>query len=94
MADDAATQNAKKTLAEDKAERAKQDAQRAEMTKGKPTPTQEENDLAMLGGHPDLEPDGSGPDPHITRQAEAKPGSGAAYQTRAATPQPHRARSE
>jgi hypothetical protein len=59
------------------------------VTKGKPTPTQEENDIAILGGHPELEADGSGPDPHnlSTRNVEAgKPG---AYQTRAATP--HRA---
>jgi hypothetical protein len=86
---DQATENAKKALAEGKDVRAKQDEQRAAVMKGKPTPTQEENDIAILGGHPDLEPDGSGPDPNNqplgTRQVEAgKPGAG--YQTRTATP--------
>lgn len=55
------------------------------LSKGKPTPTQEENDRAKLGEHIlTHEDDGSGPDPHLTRTAEpAKPA--AAYQTRHAT---------
>ena len=37
----------------------------ADRTKGKPTPTQEENDLAALGAHiVEHEEDGSNPDPH------------------------------
>jgi hypothetical protein len=89
---DQATENAKKALAEGKDVRAKQEEQRAAVMKGKPTPTQEENDIAILGGHPELEADGSGPDPHnfSQRQVEAgKPGAG--YQTRAAAPA-HRSR--
>lgn len=89
MADDKATENAKKLAAEGKEARAKQDEQRAAMAKGKPTPTQEENDIAILGGHPELEADGSGPDPHLTRNVEAgKPG---AYQTRATSAQHRKA---
>jgi hypothetical protein len=74
------------------------------LSKGKPTPTQEENDRAKLGEHVlEKEDDGSGPDPHVVaieerhaavqgrtmRPAPAGPG----YQTRshpAATPQPAR----
>jgi len=83
-----ATENAKKTVAEGKEARSLQDAQRAAMAKGKPTPTQEENDIAVSGGYPDLEDDGSGPDVQLTlqpKQVEAgKPSGG--YQTRQATP--------
>ena len=44
----------------------------AERMKGKPTPTQEENDLAACGAHiTEHEDDGSGPDPYSqTRFAE------------------------
>ena len=53
----------------------------------KPTPTQEENDMAASGVYlSEHEDDGSGPDPNApqTKQAEAnKPKSG--YQTRTAT---------
>jgi hypothetical protein len=61
------------------------------LSKGKPTPTQEENDRAALGEHVvEHEDDGSGPDPHhTTRQVEAKkPTQAAGYQTRASTPPP------
>jgi hypothetical protein len=82
-------ENAKKALAAGKEAKAKQDEQRNAM-KGRPTPTQEENDLAALGGHPELEPDGSpeeGPTHlgHAGKQSEARP-AGGNYQTRAATP--------
>lgn len=58
----------------------------------KPTPTQEENDLAALGVHVDpKEDDGSGPEPEFrvvrTKQSEAKP-SGGGYTTKAAAPAP------
>jgi hypothetical protein len=79
---------AAKQLAEDKkvTEKSRQDF--AERTKGKPTPTQEENDLAVLGAHiHEHEPDGSDPDPGIAankKQMEAKkPQEGAGYSTRA-----------
>jgi hypothetical protein len=58
----------------------------ADRLKGKPTPTQEENDLAAHGAHfLEHEDDGSGPDPFnfaVTRDMKAKPGGG--YETRAA----------
>jgi len=62
----------------------------------KPTPTQEENDRAALGEHVlEKEDDGSGPDPNnaavqnLGKAAEPKKPS-ASYQTRQATPAPHR----
>jgi hypothetical protein len=64
LADDPATEAAKKTVAEEKKLADKSRAEYAERMKGKPTPTQEENDLAMCGAHIlEHEDDGSGPDP-------------------------------
>jgi len=89
MADDPATEAAKKQLAENNKILEKSRAEYAERTKGKPTPTQEENDLAALGGHvTEHEDDGSGPDPFnfSSKQLEAdKPSSPARYQTRQAS---------
>jgi hypothetical protein len=86
-ADLAATEAAKKQLAADRETLDKSRAEFAERTKGRPTPTQEENDLAMLGA-PVFEKsdDGSGPDPNIaTRSMEAeKPAQ--TYQTRTVRP--------
>lgn len=74
------TAEAKKVLADDKEIRAKQDAQRALMAKAKPTPTQEECDLAALGVHvEEHEEDGS---PLEKREIDAKKPAGT-YQTRA-----------
>jgi hypothetical protein len=74
--------DAKKQLAEEQKASNKSREEFAERMKGKPTPTQEENDLHALGAHfPEHEPDGSAPDPHVTKQVEAnKPAGG--YQTR------------
>ena len=84
---------AKKALAKDREvtdQMRKQAFEKSE--KSRPTPTQEENDLAALGAHiTEHEDDGSGPEPHVrTRALEAKPAAGAsgAYQTRAARPAP------
>jgi hypothetical protein len=64
LADDAQTEHAKKQLADERKASEKVRAEYAERTKGKPTPTQEENDLAALGAHIlEHEPDGSDPDP-------------------------------
>jgi hypothetical protein len=55
----------------------------ARRTKGRPTPTQEENDEAALGKHfVEHEADGADPDPQgqVNKHMEAKPGGG--YQTR------------
>ena len=82
-----ATENARKQLAEERKATEQSRAEFAERSKGKPTPTQEENDLVMLGAHIlEHEDDGSGPDTHRTKQAEAdkaapKP---ATYQTKEA----------
>jgi hypothetical protein len=93
MADDPATENAKKRLAEEQQVSDKIRADFLERMKGKPTPTQQENDLAALGAHfTEHEEDGSGPDPYAAKQVEAsKPA--ASYQTRQATAAP-RPRSE
>jgi hypothetical protein len=72
----------------------------AERMKGKPTPTQEENDLAACGAHiTEHEDDGSGPDPYSQtrfserqkdKDMERKPQQqGGQYQTRQATPTQH-----
>jgi hypothetical protein len=83
----------KKRLAEEKEAREKAHAeQRGVAGEVKPTPTQEENDMAALGVHiVEHEPDGSPPDPGIVpaatdkRQIEGKPASRGAYQTRTTT---------
>lgn len=71
----------KKILAEQREQRAK-DAEERAKKQGKPTPTQAENDLAALGHHPELEADGSAPDPFgfPHRQLQAEPAGG--YATR------------
>lgn len=85
---------AKKIIDENKARIDEAEKKHADtIGKSHPTPTQEENDLAALGASVEhKEDDGSGPDPHLaTRQAEARPGSGAgSYQTRASSPTPPR----
>jgi hypothetical protein len=73
---------AKKRLVEEQkaSDRSRDDF--VERMKGKPTPTQEENDLHALGAYfHEHEADGSGPDPHQTKQIEANKPSGG-YQTR------------
>jgi hypothetical protein len=97
----ALTEHAKKQLVEDKKLSDKSKQEYAEKTKGKPTPTQDENDLAALGAHiTEHEHDGSNPDPNVPEQRQMESAGGKPYQTRQATaapPQgaPHRpARSE
>ena len=93
FADDAATELAKKLVAEDKKVADHSRQQYAERAKGKPTPTQEENDLAAHGAHiTEHDEDGSGPDPHVTKHMEGEQhhaSSPARYSTRAATPARH-----
>ncbi|MCP3471412.1 hypothetical protein NLM33_18720 [Bradyrhizobium sp. CCGUVB1N3] len=88
LADDPQTEAAKKAVADEKKASDKSRTEFAERTKGKPTPTQEENDLAMCGAHIlEHEDDGSGPDPHQAKVLEAeKPSARPAgnYQTRSA----------
>jgi hypothetical protein len=96
MADDQATENAKKVLAEQRqaSEKTKQDF--AERSKGKPTPTQEENDLAALGAHfHEHEADGSDPDPNVSANKNVEANKPQGYATRQVQPAAqHRARSE
>ena len=92
----------KKALADDQA-RTEQSRKEAteKLSKGKPTPTQEENDRAKLGEHVvEKEDDGSGPDPHNKpmdqmqrhgeehRASTAEKPSGGGYQTRQTRPAP------
>ncbi|WP_338821679.1 hypothetical protein [Bradyrhizobium septentrionale] len=76
----------KKRLADEKAAREKKQAeQREAMANAKPTPTQEENDLAAEGEHLDEhEPDGSPPDPNAPRPGQPSPH----HQTRETKPSP------
>jgi hypothetical protein len=83
----------KKTLEAQNAVRAKQMEERAK-NRGKPTPTQMECDLIKLGNHPELEPDGSQPDPYQApkeeRELHSSSGGGAGYSTRQASASEHR----
>ena len=68
----------------------------AERTKGKPTPTQDELDRTNMGEHiteheadgSDLDENAMSAEARAKKHAEAKPGSGGAYQTRQAQPRP------
>jgi hypothetical protein len=86
MAETELSEAAKAELEAGKEARAKSMEEFAARTKGKPTPTQEENDEATLGKHiTEHEPDGSDPDP-VMKHVEAKPGGG--YQTRQTKAEP------
>jgi len=83
---------AKQKLAANKEAAAKTAEAQEATAQGKPTPTQEENDLAKLGAHiAEHEPDGSPDQPQPypggaqTKQADAKKPD-PAYQTRAQRP--------
>jgi len=82
--DNTGMEAAKKQLAEEKKAADRSREEFAERMKGKPTPTQEENDLRALGAHfHEHEPDGSPPDPFVQvgKHVEADKPSGG-YQTR------------
>lgn len=87
-----ATEAAKKQLQIDREASEKSRAEFADRMKGKPTPTQEENDLAVLGAPVfEKEDDGSGPDPNMHPQGRSTEGRpGGSYQTRQSTPQQQR----
>jgi hypothetical protein len=87
-ADNRLTEQARERLAEEKKRDDRSRADAVERLKGKPTPTQEENDMAALGAHILMhEHDGSVEQPTTeTRHLEAeRTGS---YQTRQAAPRP------
>jgi hypothetical protein len=97
MTQEQLSETGKKQLERGQQAREKSTEQYRERTKGKPTPTQEENDRAALGEHiPQKADDGSGPDPyeqerpdlHGTRATEAQPAG--TYQTRQQQPQHQR----
>lgn len=88
MADET-QETAKRQLAADREVSDKSRAEYAERMKGKPTPTQAENDMAVLGAPVfEKEDDGSGPDPNVRSVEAGRPAAG--YQTRQARPAPPR----
>ena len=82
MAED---ENVKKQLEDSRARTEESRKQAADLlSKGKPTPTQEENDRASLGEHVlEKEDDGSGPEMHTRNLEPAKTGT---YATRQQQP--------
>jgi hypothetical protein len=85
------TERARQLLAEERkvSDRAREEY--AERMKGRPTPTQDENDRAACGEHiAKHDDDGSGPElswgPHQRKTLEADRPAGGAYQTRQASP--------
>ncbi len=89
-ADNPNTEAAHQRIADAKEASDRSRAEYADRMKGKPTPTQQENDLAAEGAHIlEHEHDGSDPDPHVVatkKSSEAKKPTGGQYQTRQATP--------
>ncbi len=77
----------KKRLADEKQAREKAHTEQREAASGvKPTPTQEECDLAALGVHViEHEPDGS-PDPNEAQTKQVEGSKRGSYQTRTAAP--------
>lgn len=87
---DAINENAKKVAAAGRAAADKSREEYGARMKGKPTPTQEENDLAVCGHSFDKhEEDGSDPDPGAMpiehRHLEGQAGAQGTYQTRQST---------
>jgi hypothetical protein len=86
-------EDVKKKLADERTAREKASKEGAKAAgEVKPTPTQEENDLAASGVHvAEHEDDGSGPDPTSAqakeaKQSEAKPAAKGGYATRTSNP--------
>jgi hypothetical protein len=89
-ADSASTELARQRIAEDKEVAARSAAEYADRMKGKPTPTQEENDLAAHGAHIlEHEHDGGDLDPNVRqvgKTSEARKPTAGGYQTRQSGP--------
>jgi hypothetical protein len=84
MAEAELSEAAKAELEAGRAAKAESLKQFGERTKGRPTPTQDENDEAALGKHfMEHEADGADPDPagQVSKHMEGKPGGGS-YSTR------------
>jgi hypothetical protein len=87
LAEGTASDAARKAVAADKEVADKSRAEFAERAQGRPTPTQEENDLAMYGAHIlEHDDDGSGPDPNNSavqnRHLEADKPKAQGYKTK------------
>lgn len=85
MAEQHLSENARRELEANREARAESYRQFAERTKGKPTPTQDENDRAMLGESfigVEHEHDGSDPDPNEEQRRQFEAQRGGSYQTR------------
>jgi hypothetical protein len=80
LADDPQTEHAKKQLEADKKVLDHSRAEYARLSKGKPTPTQEENDLAALGAHI-LEHEADGSDEEKALEPAHPSGGGSRPQT-------------
>jgi hypothetical protein len=87
------TEQATKTLEEGKAAKEKSMEEFAARTKGKPTPTQDENDRAIAGEHI-IEHEHDGSEVEGQKQMQAKPSVGAGYATRQAQPSARKTSSE
>jgi hypothetical protein len=90
MADQELSEAAKQRLAGQREAVQRSHAEFAQRTKGRPTPTQEENDQAAMGKRFEkLSEDGSDPDlgavPVEHRQMEGRAGERGSYQTRQST---------
>lgn len=91
MADAQGTAQQKQLVKDGAEAKAKSVEDAKQATSGKPTPTQEENDLAKVGIPVEThEDDGSGPEPGGAqdKRKAAEAGKPGAYQTRASTPTP------
>lgn len=90
MADAQGTAQQKQLVKDGAEAKAKSVEDAKQATSGKPTPTQEENDLAKVGIPVEThEDDGSGPEPgNPATKKHAEAGKPGAYQTRASTPTP------
>jgi hypothetical protein len=89
MAEQELSEDAKRRLEAGREAKEKSLEEFAKRTKGKPTPTQEENDEAAHGKHfLEHEEDGGEPDPGGQVERTMQGGRGGGYQTRQATAQP------
>jgi hypothetical protein len=74
------SENVKKQLEADRKASDKSKSEYAARSKGKPTPTQEENDIVALGGHIlEHEADGSDPDPNVVAHNKSMETSSSAH---------------
>ena len=85
-ADSHTTEMARKKLAGEKDASDRMRADAFQQLKGKPTPTQEENDLSACGAHILMHDDDGSLGPLVTRHMEAEKPAGT-YQTRQVKPE-------